>query len=313
MPAVSVIVAARDAGRTLPRALAALAAQVVEGGYEVVVIDDRSVDATAEIARAACLGPVIAATGRGPAAARNAGVAASVAPVLAFTDADCFAADGWLAAGLRALERADLVQGAVVPDPTASIGPFDRSLWVEADRGLYQTANLFLRRELFDRLGGFESWLGPQDGKELGEDVLLGWSARRAGARAAFASDAVVHHAVHPRSGAGFVAERLRLRYFPALVARIPELRRESCFAGAFLSRRSAAFDFALAGLLASALARRPAPLLCGLPYVALSARDARVWGPRLGVRSALVAVGADAAGAAALALGSLRSRVLLL
>ena len=307
MPAVSVIVAARDAAATLPRTLAALAGQEVDGGHEVIVVDDGSTDATAAIARAAGLGPVLAGDGAGPAAARNAGAAVARAAVLAFTDADCFPAPGWLAAGARALGRADLVQGAVAPDPAAGLGPFDRSLWVDADHGLYQTANLFIRREAFDRAGGFESWLGAATGKELGEDVLLGWSARRVGARAAFAPDAVVHHAVHRRGAGGFVSERLRLRYFPALVARIPELRREACFGRVFLSRRTAAFDLAAAGLVAAAARRRPGPILWSLPYLALSAAAARPWGRRVGPRVAAVGVVADVAGAAALLAGALR------
>jgi hypothetical protein len=313
VPAVSVIVAARDAAGTLPRTLAALADQVVDGGHEVIVVDDRSRDATGEIARAAGLGPVLAAGGVGPAVARNAGAATARAPILAFTDADCFPAGGWLAAGVRALDRHDLVQGAVAPDPTVGPGPFDRSLWVAADRGMYQTANLFLRRDLFERIGGFESWLGPAAGKELGEDVLLGWSARRAGARAGFAPDALVHHAVHRRGAGGFVAERLRLRYLPALVARIPELRAEACFLSVFLTPRSAAFDLALAGLWAAAARRRAGPLAAGLPYLALSGREAMAWGGRLGIRVAGVGLLADAAGAGALLLGSLRSRAPLL
>jgi GT2 family glycosyltransferase len=306
VPAASVILAARDAATTLPRTLAALADQAMDD-FEVIVVDDRSSDATAAVARAAGLGPVLASAGAGPAAARNAGAAAARAAVLAFTDADCFPTPGWLAAGLRALERADLVQGAVAPDPAARLGPFDRSLWVTADRGLYQTASLFIRREAFDRAGGFESWLGAATGKELGEDVLLGWTARRAGARAAFAPDALVHHAVHARAAGGFIAERLRLRYFPALLARIPELRRESCFAGLFLSRRTAAFDLALVGLLGAGAGRRAAPLVCCLPYLGLSAREARPWGVRVGARVAAVGAVADAAGAAALVLGGLR------
>jgi hypothetical protein len=308
-----VIVAARDAARTLPRTLAALAGQIVAGGHEVVVVDDRSSDDTAAIARAAGLGPVIASPGAGPAAARNAGARLASAPLLAFTDADCFPAPGWLAAGIGGLARAELVQGAVVPDPTARLGPFDRSLWVTADRGVYQTANLFIARDLFARLGGFESWLGPAAGKELGEDVLLGWSARRAGASAIFVPGAVVHHAVAPRGAAAFVGERLRLRYFPPLVARIPELRREACCGRLFLTPRSAAFDLALAGLLAGLGRRRAWPLLVGLPYLALSVREARPWGRRQGPRVAVVGVLADVAGAAALGLGSVRSRTPLL
>ena len=38
------------------------------------------------------------------------------------------------------------------PDP-ASGGPYDRTLWVLVDVGLWQTANLFVTREIFDGSG----------------------------------------------------------------------------------------------------------------------------------------------------------------
>ena len=52
MPRVSVIVPARDAAATLPATLAGLASQRVDGGAEVVVVDDGSRDGTGALARA---------------------------------------------------------------------------------------------------------------------------------------------------------------------------------------------------------------------------------------------------------------------
>lgn len=60
---------------------------------------------------------------------------------------------------------------------------------------MYETANLLVTRELFDRIEGFEDWLPARLGKPLAEDVWFGWRARRAGARTAFCSEAIVHHA----------------------------------------------------------------------------------------------------------------------
>jgi GT2 family glycosyltransferase len=280
-PRVAVVVPARPGEPTLPRTLAALRAQRGAPEPELHVEED--------------------AAGLGPARARNAGVAATTAPLLAFTDADCFPEPDWLARGVAALEEADLVQGAVLPERPP--GPFDRTVWVRDAHGLFETASLFVRRDLFERLGGFESWLVPPGGgKELGEDALFGWRARRAGARVAFAADAVVQHAVFERSPHAFVRERARLAAFPALARRIPELRSTAFHRRLFLNERSLAFDAALAGLATG----RP---LLAAPYARHLLRDARGFGGR----AALARAVADAATLGALARGSVAHRTPLL
>ena len=136
VPDVSVVIPARDAAATLPRTLEALARQTLpRERFEIVVADDGSRDGTGELARAADRvvavgsgggrgardtaveagsGEAVATQGRdGPGAARNAGAAVASAPVLAFTDADCFPEPRWLEEGLAALADADLVQGVV--------------------------------------------------------------------------------------------------------------------------------------------------------------------------------------------------------
>lgn len=303
-PVVSVIVPARDAARTIERTLAAVAAQDLAEPYEVIVVDDGSADETVSIAEGFPV-RVLRSDRRGPGPARNTGAGAARAPILAFTDADCFPEPGWLRAGLAAMETADLIQGRVVPDPKAQLGPFDHTVWVVGESGLYETANLFIRRELFERLGGFEDFVGARIGKPLAEDVWLGWRARRGGARTAFSSDALVHHAVLPRGPEGYVAERLRLTYFPAIARQVPELRRTLFFGPLFLTCRSAAFDLAAAGLVAAAVKRNPLPLVAVVPYLASIARYGRRWRSS---RVAAVEVAADAVGCGALLWGSART-----
>jgi glycosyltransferase involved in cell wall biosynthesis len=322
-PSASVIVPAHNASGTLPATLDALAGQRSERPFEVIVVDDGSSDGTAAIARAApVVSEVLTLDGVGPGRARNAGAAAAGGTMLAFLDADTRPVEGWLAAGLRGLAAADLVVGRVVPEPDVPLGPFDRTLWVTGVSPLFESANLFVRRELFEALGGFESWLGPRAGKELGEDVWLGWRARRAGARIAASGDALAYHAVFPRGPVGFAAERWRLRFFPALAARVPELRRELFYGRVFLTRRSAAFDAAVLGLGLAMLTRTRPPLLAALPYAAMLRGDAREGRGRLGGRPRGVPgaitlsagrAAADAVGAAALTLGSVTARSPLL
>lgn len=283
--AVSVVVPARDAARTLEVTLRALEAQELDGGFEVIVVDDGSQDETSEIVRRheGSVRLIRCERSHGPGAARNRGVAIARAPILAFTDADCAPAPHWLARGLQAFASADLVQGRVVPDPSARRRPFDRSLAVTRDGSFYQTANLFVRRQVFESVGGFRDWaierrvrraLRPYRGRNgatrapIGEDALFAWTARRLGARSAFAPEALVHHAVVPQTLAVALADRWHWSTDMAGLARlVPELRRTTFHRRVFFNHVSARFDLALAGLAMAGVSRRVSFSLTAMPY----------------------------------------------
>lgn len=302
----SVIVPAHDAAATLPRTLAGLAAQEVEREFEVIVVDDGSSDATGELAREAGARVLRHDEPIGPGASRNAGAATARGAALVFTDSDCAPTPGWLAAGLRALDAAGLVQGRVVPRSDVPVGPYDKTLWVTRAVGLFESANLFVRRDVFEQLGGFDDGLLQLAGAHFGEDVIFGWRARRAGVGTGFCEEAVVHHEVFPRSAADFVRERGRRALFAHLTRQVPELRETFLYRRFFLSRRSAAFALAAAG----AATRRPAiAALAALPYARLTVDDLRAGGPGL----ALARGAADAVGLASSVRGSIAARCLVL
>lgn len=312
--AVRVVVPARDAADTLQRTLDALAAQELEEAFEVFVVDDGSVDGTAEVARAhPVVSRVVSGGGGSPGAARNAGAAGATAPALAFTDADCAPSPGWLAAGLRALRRADLVQGRVDPDPGAARHPWDRTVSVTAAWGLFESANLFVDRGWFERLGGFSDGIAVPGSHPLAEDVFLGWAMLDAGGRTAFTSAARVEHAVLARRATAFVAERKRLRHFPEVARRAPGIRRTFLRRGVFLPGPTAAFEAAVLGAAAAVVVRSPLPLAAALPYARRLSRTARQWPGHPTWRLLAVTVVADAVGAAALVRGSLEQRTLVL
>jgi glycosyltransferase involved in cell wall biosynthesis len=98
MPEVSVVIPAYNAERTLGEALASVTAQTL-GDLEVIVVDDGSTDATAEIARNAGDGRVRALTvaNGGVARARNRGMHEARGELVAFLDAD----DVWKPAKLE--------------------------------------------------------------------------------------------------------------------------------------------------------------------------------------------------------------------
>jgi glycosyltransferase involved in cell wall biosynthesis len=285
-PSVSVIIAARDAAPTLGRTLEAIAAQELAEPFEVIVVDDGSRDQTPTIAgRFAPLVRLIRSErSEGPGAARNRGVAAATAPLLAFTDADCFPSTHWLARGLEGLARADLVQGRVAPDPSTPRTPFDRTLEVDDGGGFYQTANLFVRREIFETAGGFRDWAIERPERRrwsadrrrnrasrtpIGEDTLFAWSARRGGARSAFAADALVHHAVVPGRLGDALADRWHwTRDMPGLAGLVPELRANTFYHRWFFAHWTAQFDLAALGVATALLTRRKLWLLATVPYL---------------------------------------------
>jgi glycosyltransferase involved in cell wall biosynthesis len=303
---VSVVIPARDAAAMIGRTVSAACAQQLDGPFEVIVVDDGSIDDTASIAADAGARVVTNSQPQGPADARNAGVAAATAPLIAFTDADCIPAPGWLQAGVDALSEADLVQGRVEPEPGIPVGPFDHVITVREESGLYETANLLVRREWFDRVGGFRPFIDPARG-HFGEDLVFGWAVRRQGGRSAYAPDALVHHEVVKRDAAAWIRERRRLQLFPAAAREVPELR-SRWYLGIFLSRRTAKLDLALAGALAALVARRPWLLLLGLPY-ARATFQTRHWRRRWVLEQNLAHLAGDLVGFAALVKGSIRSR----
>jgi len=320
-PAVSVIVPARNAADLLPRLLAALDRTTFTGPWETIVVDDASTDTTAQIAEEWGAQVVRLGAQSGPAASRNAGLGVARGPLVAFTDADCEPTPGWLAAITAALAEADIAMGPVLPVPGVPRTPYSRTLRIEAESPLFETANLAVRREVVDRVGGFEPFApvaGVRTGHRptvgeghFGEDAVFGWRARRTGARTAFVEEALVYHAVFPRGPRGYLAERWRLRFFPALVREIPELRSRLTLR-VFLSPNSLLFDLAAAGIAASAITGRRGPLVAAGPYLARRVVWRNGWRRSVARRNVAVVAG-DAVALAALVRGSLAARRLLL
>jgi hypothetical protein len=306
---VAVIVPAHNAEETIGATLRAIELQEGVEPSEVVVVDDRSDDATSRVAAEAGARVLETPAQTGPAGARNLGAAATSAPIIAFTDADCEPATSWLSAALAELAAgADIVTGPITP--VRPPGPFERTINVNGPSPQFETANLVVRRTYLDRVGGFrrpQALASAGPGRHFGEDVLFGWECIRAGAKAAYAEGALVHHAVFPRKAPDYVREAWRLRLFPPLVAEVPEIAARLPL-GIFLSRKSALLDTAVAGVTVAAISRRPAALALAIPYAALRFRGGRPWSPPVVKRNAAY-LAADLLGFAALAYGSLRSR----
>ncbi len=203
----SVIVPTRNRRKALERCLASLSAQSYAGdSIEVVVVDDGSVPAlTAPIASAG--GPprcvLVSTPGLGPAAARNAGVAASHGDALAFIDDDCVAGPGWLSALAERLcahpgaAVGGRVQNALTGNRYArasqSLIDFLYRYYHVERRGsapFFTTNNLAVRRDVFDAVGPFDpSFPFASEDRDWSDRCL------HSGRALCYAEEAVVFHA----------------------------------------------------------------------------------------------------------------------
>jgi len=94
-PKISVVIPAFNEEKMLPLCLKSLRNQDFRELYEIIVVDNASSDKTAEIARSFGV-KVIYEPKKGTCRARQAGVMAARAKIIAGTDADCIVPSDWL-------------------------------------------------------------------------------------------------------------------------------------------------------------------------------------------------------------------------
>ncbi|MFD1891927.1 glycosyltransferase [Ottowia beijingensis] len=198
VPQISVIIPVFNDLKGLTRCLQRLADQQPDtSAFEVIVVDNGS---TPPIEVAAALPfPVKLVRHETPGsyAARNAGVRASSADGLAFTDADCLPAPDWLRAGHAALLAGNggrIVGGEVLFTPESkptAVAMYQQLMGFGQDsnvkeKGFTATANLFCTRAQFDATGPFEERLLS------GGDREWCWRATKQGFAVCYTPEAVV-------------------------------------------------------------------------------------------------------------------------
>lgn len=183
MPEVCIVVPAYRAESTLAAALRSVLEQSVRD-WECVVVDDASPDGTADAYAGVTAGDPRFRysrldSNRGPAAARNRGIALARSPWIAFLDGD----DAWVPWRLEAglvLAKQDPGIGLWCGETARWSGaeseqpPARPSTWPPAFREVFldelavhnpvATSTVLARREVLDSVGGFdEGFRGPED------------------------------------------------------------------------------------------------------------------------------------------------------
>lgn len=316
---VSVILPVRNRRDLLGATLDGLDCQEFRD-FDVFVIDDGSTDGTVEmVQQRAASRPdlhLVHSGAAGAVGARRLGIAESSGEIIAFIDSDCVPDPQWLLAGVTAIDNgAGLVNGQTLP--ARETYPFERTM-CSIDDGLYPTCNLFIRRELFERFGGFDEQavdrlgfrLTPRlKGTGFGEDTLLAWRMRRHGVKCCYVQEAVVGHHVFPPDVRESLSRAMQAGAFPALVREVPELRDMFLYRRYRLGKRSR-FPFYATVVLALLRSRRGVAVAVAW-WTLMRARELRRTDLPRGRKAALLPaeMAIDALVGTALVAGSIRTR----
>jgi glycosyltransferase involved in cell wall biosynthesis len=193
VPAVTVVVPTRNRPDSLGRCLEALAGQVGVGTIEIVVVDDGS-DDSAAVEAALARAPyarLLRQPPSGPAAARNAGVAAARGSIVCFTDDDCEPEPGWAAALATALRNgADVVAGTTSNgfpgNPYAAASQLVTGYVTERGRRPFAATNNLASTERVLRELPFDEGFGSAGGEDrewCSRVAARGYRIRRSQAR----------------------------------------------------------------------------------------------------------------------------------
>jgi cellulose synthase/poly-beta-1,6-N-acetylglucosamine synthase-like glycosyltransferase len=181
-PKISVVIPHLNEPDDLRLCLQSLDAQRTDAlPFEIIVVDNGSREMP-DFARSAVPGVrLLRETIPGPGPARNLGAAKAEAPILAFIDADCIAAPGWLATIARAFDERpelDFAGGDIRIRPAApgrltaveayeNIYSYRTRFYVE-HHGFAATGNMAVRTEVFRSVGPFGG-IGSMEDTEWGQ------------------------------------------------------------------------------------------------------------------------------------------------
>jgi glycosyltransferase involved in cell wall biosynthesis len=229
----SVIVPVHNGAGVIDRCLDCLANQTVAPGqYEIIVVDDGSIDDTIPIVqRWADNHPGYAVTlfcqqQTGPAGARNLGAKAARGSVLLFTDADCRVVQHWIEVLVKPFVGSDQpvgLMGTYLSDQESLVARFVqvefedryRRIAAGAPVDLVPTNSAAFRRDIFLAEGGFDASFPEANN----EDVEFSYRLSNAGHQMVFVPQAQVYHQ-HPSDWRNYALTKMGRGYWRTRVYR---------------------------------------------------------------------------------------------
>lgn len=257
---VSVVVPTYNRPDLLERCLHSLLQQSMHPEqYEVLVCDDGPSAAAEAVVRTAAEKASSALVIRylpvrdsqGPAGARNVGWRHARAPIIAFTDDDTLPSGQWLEAGMNAMARGvDAVTGRIEMPLPERFTDYERDA-ARLEEAEFVTANCFLRRDVLERLGGFDE----RYTSAWREDSDLHFALLEAGHVIAHEPAALVVHPLREAPFAASIGAQRKVMFDVLLYGKYPALYRER------IRRGPPWFYLTVTGLLVLALVAAAAGL----------------------------------------------------
>ncbi len=223
---ISVVVPAYNSAKTIEPCLAALRAQTTpHDNYEIIVVDDGSTDATAQLAQAQGV-RVIRQPNGGAAAARNTGAHHANGGIVIFVDADSVPDERFVEKMASAFSSSEIA-GASGEKKTRQANVWARFIQMEYDYkydliaahptiDFVDSSTAAYRRDIFLANGGFDTAMMEA------EDTELSFRLAERGCKMVLIRDAIAYH-THPESLPEFLIRKYRYATWRAIVyARMP-------------------------------------------------------------------------------------------
>jgi glycosyltransferase involved in cell wall biosynthesis len=226
-PRISVIIPTRDRKEILSKVLESYRGQdTAPDTFEVLVIDDGSVDGTHDVVDAFAVSSPFAVTyvrqaAGGPARARNAGIERATGRILLFTNDDMVASPQLVGEHLEGHRKwpGSVILGYIDWHPSLKISPFMkyvhrgpqfnfpgiRNEQMNVSYLHFYGSNISLEAEILKGSGPFDESFT----EAAFEDIELGYRIWKRGIRTVFCERAVARH-LHPTDLASFIHRQLK-------------------------------------------------------------------------------------------------------
>ncbi|MBI2558012.1 glycosyltransferase family 2 protein [Candidatus Woesearchaeota archaeon] len=207
-PKITIITIAHNEEQYIDKSIQSILNQNFKN-FELIVVDDHSTDKTFDkivsindkrlivIRNEAQLGPV---------ESRNRGIKQSKGEYIFFTDGDCYPHPDWLSEGLKAFRKFKCVgvEGKIIMN--AETGAISEKIVRNITGGEYMTGNVAYRKDILDRIGGFnEEFADYYEDREIALRVL-------SYGKIIFNKDMIVEHQLKKWNISGFMLNARKVK-----------------------------------------------------------------------------------------------------